>query len=196
MLRTEAPRVLRAARRLPPSVRFVDEVQRSQTLADAERARAIVLLPVCLGPGHLKSAIDADLESVLASRGAMPSQINADAPYRAIVEDQLVRAASLPVRGVCLSLPVLADLCESNDSMHEEDLRTLCVWVEAAKVLRKLRVVVLLSESDRDTTLLVPRRLEDHLYPSRGDGEPGASATTQVVMQNSFADTPDRKSVV
>lgn len=188
-VRPEMPRILRASRRLPPPVRFVDDVHRAQTLADAERARAIVLLPVCLGPGQLKGAIDADLESVLASRGAMPSQIRADAPYRAIVEDQLARAASLPVRGVCLSMPVLADLCESTDSLHEDDLRTLSVWVEAAKVQRKLRVVVLLSELDRDTTLLVPRRLEDHLFPSRPEVEPMASATIQIV-QNSFADTP------
>ncbi len=197
LLRSEMPRILRPSRRLPPPVRFVDDAHRAQTLADAERARAIVLLPVCLGPGHLKSAIDADLESVLASRGAMPSQIRADAPYRAIVEDQLARASSLPVRGVCLSLPVLADLCESNDSMHEEDLRTLCVWVEAAKVHRKLRVVVLLSDTDRETTLLVPRRLEDHLFPQRTESEPAVSATIPVAVQhaNSFADTPPPSAV-
>lgn len=169
--------------RLPPAVRFADDAHRARTVADAERARAIVLLPQCSGPGQLKGAIDADLESVLASRGAMPCAVSSDAPYRAVVEDQLARAAMLPVRGVCISMPVLADLCEANDSMNEDDLRALSVWVEAAKVHRRLRVVVLLSEIDRDTTLLVPRRLEDHLAPSRLEQEP-------VTFQNSFADTP------
>ncbi len=169
--------------RLPPAVRFADDAHRARTVADAERARAIVLLPRCSGPGQLKGAIDADLESVLASRGAMPCAVSSDAPYRAIVEDQLARAALLPVRGVCISMPVLADLCEAHDSMNEDDLRALSVWVEAAKVHRRLRVVVLLSESDRDTTLLVPRRLEDHLAPSRLEQEP-------VTFHNSFADTP------
>jgi hypothetical protein len=169
--------------RLPPAVRFADDAHRARTIADAERARAIVLLPRCSGPGQLKGAIDADFESVLASRGAMPCAVRSDAPYRAVVEDQLARAAMLPVRGVCISMPVLADLCEANDSLNEDDLRTLSVWVEAAKVQRRLRVVVLLSEIDRDTTLLVPRRLEDHLAPNRLEHE-------TVTSHNSFADTP------
>jgi hypothetical protein len=172
------------AARLPPPVRFVDDVHRARTLADAERARAIVLMPICSGPGQLRSAIEADFESVLASRGAMPSSIGGDAPYRAIVEDQLARAAALPVRGVCLSMPVLGELCEAHDSMNEDDLRALSVWVEAAKVQRRMRVVVLLSELDRDTTLLVPRRLEDHLAPHRVEVASGVS------LVSSFADTP------
>jgi hypothetical protein len=172
------------AARLPPPVRFVDDLHRARTLADAERARAVVLLPVCSGPGQLRSAIEADFESVLASRGAMPSAVGSDAPYRAIVEDQLARAAALPVRGVCLSMPLLGPLCEAHDSMNEDDLRALSVWVEAAKVQRRMRVVVLLSEMDRETTLLVPRRLEDHLAPHRVEVASGVS------LANSFADTP------
>lgn len=172
------------ASRLPPPVRFVDDLHRARTLADAERARAVVLMPVCSGPGQLRAAIEADFESVLASRGAMPSAVGGDAPYRVIVEDQLARAAALPVRGVCLSIPLLGELCEAHDSLNEDDLRALSVWVEAAKVQRRMRVVVLLSEADRDTTLLVPRRLEDHLAPHR------VEVATGVGLVSSFADTP------
>jgi hypothetical protein len=81
-------------------------------------------------------------------------------------------------------MPVLGHLCEAHDSMNEDDLRALSVWVEAAKVQRRMRVVVLLSDVDRDTTLLVPRRLEDHLAPHRVEVASGVS------LVSSFADTP------
>lgn len=147
-------------RKLPPPVRFADATQRQKTMRDAERARAIVLMPVCAEPGGLAAAIDADLESVLASRGAMPPSVPPNVVYASVIDDQIARAAALPVRGICLCVPRLSVLVENGDELHEADARTLVAWMEAARAESRLRLVMLFCAEDQHVKLHVPTRLD------------------------------------
>lgn len=151
-----------AQRPLPPAVRFASQSHRARTVRDAERARAIVLFVPTPEPGKLGAAIDADMEAVLASRGAMPASIAEGAPVQAIVADQIHRAAALPVRGVCICLPKLGALAP-NGMLTDDDATALSAWMAVAREEKRLRVVVLLDEEDRAVTLRVPVPLATYL---------------------------------
>jgi len=154
-----------APRALPPAVRFASRPHRARTVRDAERARAIVLFVPCHDPGRLGAAIDADMEAVLASRGALPSSLTEDARPAEIVADQITRAAGLPVRGICICLPRLAPLC-IDGVLNDDDARALSIWSEAARAERRLRLVVLLDDEDRQISLRVPVSLPTFLGES------------------------------
>ncbi len=147
------------AKPLPPPVRFASASHRARTVRDAERARAIVLFVPATEPGRLRAAIDADMEAVLASRGALPPSVPEGAPVRAVVEDQVNRAVMLPVRGICVCLPRLRPLSACG-MLESDDVAAIRAWMDAALVERRLRLVVLLDEEDRDTPLLAPTTLE------------------------------------
>jgi len=163
------PSIVRApisqSRSLPPPVRFVQGFERDRVCSDAERARAIVLRPPTTPSGELRRVIDADLESALAVRGAMPAAAPTDASYVDIVADQLLRAASLPVRGLCLALPTFSR--DDEGMIAEVDAKILSVWIEAARRERRFRLVVLLDALDRTLSVRVPRSLEAWLDVGR-----------------------------
>ncbi|HTJ82783.1 MAG TPA: hypothetical protein VL400_13770 [Polyangiaceae bacterium] len=157
---------------LPPAVRFVDSAERDRVSSDAERARAIVLRPPALISGELGRAIDADLESALAVRGAMPAATAQDAEYEDVVSDQLLRAAALPVRGFCLALPMLPR--DADGMIADADAKALAIWIDAARRERRFRLVVLLDAMDRSLSVRVPRSLESWIE-ARGASAFGAS---------------------
>lgn len=161
-----------ATRPLPPAVRFASVAHRARTVRDAERARAIVLFVPKTEPGRLGAAIDADMEAVLASRGAVPPSLVENAPARAIVDDQVNRAASLPVRGICICLPRLTQLADEHGVLGDEDTRALQVWMDAANAERRLRLVVLLDEEDRCVSVRMPTPIEKLLAQDTSDSSP------------------------
>ncbi len=152
------------AKALPPPVRFVESAERDRVCADAERARAIVLRPPIATPGEVRRAIDADLESALAVRGAVPASVDVGASYDEVVADQVLRAATLPVRGICVALPVLPR--DAEGMVAESDAKALAVWVEAARKERRIRLVVMFDALDRAASIRVPQSLETWLDPS------------------------------
>lgn len=165
-----APAVLPPAPKpLPPSVRFADAEARARTIADARHARALLAEPLVRVPGALGLAIDESIEAALALRGAMPASVSSDAPIERVIADQLQRARALPVRGVCLALPPLRHLLDERGQLSEDDARALVGWVETARAVRGMRVVVLLDEADRALSLSVPMRLGDWV-DAAGDG--------------------------
>lgn len=160
------------ARPLPPAVRFASLANRARTVRDAERARAIVLFVPKTEPGRLGAAIDADMEAVLASRGAVPPSLIEGAAARAIVEDQVNRAAALPVRGICICLPRLASLADAHGVLGDEDTRALQLWMDAANAERRLRLVVLLDEEDRCVSVRMPTPIEKLLAHDSSESSP------------------------
>lgn len=148
-----------SAKPLPPPVRFASASHRARTVRDAERARAIVLFVPATEPGRLRAAIDADMEAVLASRGALPPSVPEGAPIRVVVDDQVHRAAALPVRGICICMPRLSPLAQ-NGFLERDDVAAIHAWMGAALAERRLRLVVLFDEEDRDASLLAPTTLE------------------------------------
>lgn len=177
-----------APRPLPPVVRFASPAQRARTVRDAERARAIVLFVPCSDPGRLGAAIDADMEAVLASRGAMPSSLPEGSPVGAVIEDQISRAAALPVRGICLCLPKLTP-SPATGWLEDSDASALSAWVEAARSERRTRLVVLLDEADRGLSLRVPVSLEAMLGPSALEATPAPPRVE--VASHAAAELPD-----
>lgn len=153
--------------RLPEPVRFADAAERERVEDDASSARAIVLRPNANRPGQLGSALEADLESALAVRGAVPMMSDqAAADERARILDQLRRAAAVPVRGVCVSLPSLRDLCDHEGVLDAADAQTLRVWSALARSTeRPVKVVLLFDTADRHLSILIPESLDRWISP-------------------------------
>jgi hypothetical protein len=173
----------KAPRPLPPAVRFADLPHRARTLRDAERARAIVLAPSNVKRAGLARVFDSEMETLLALRGAMPPAVAADADYAAVVDDQIARAVTLPVRGICLAFPRLADLREDG-LLCAEDGAVVRAWMTAARTEKRLRLVVLFDEADRGVELWAPTALEQLVTGTPTSEEP-RSATS------SFTPTPE-----
>lgn len=144
-------------RPLPPPVRFADGESRDRVCTDAGRARALVIRPPFVRPGELRGAIDADLESALAARGAMPSSVESTAPYRDVVQDQILRAVALPVRGICVVVPELQG--GEGRCLADTDAEALGVWVELARSEQRLRLVVLIDDRNQKLAIRVPTSL-------------------------------------
>ncbi len=158
-----------APKPLPPSVRFADAEARARTIADARNARALLAEPTVRVPGALGLAIDESVEAALALRGAMPPSVSSDSAIERVIADQLQRARALPVRGVCLALPPLRHLLDERGQLSDDDARALVAWVQTARAVRGMRVVVLLDDADRALELSVPMRLGDWV-DAAGDG--------------------------
>lgn len=179
-----------AARPLPPAVRFASVAHRARTVRDAERARAIVLFVPKTEPGQLGAAIDADMEAVLASRGALPPSLCEGASARAVTLDQVNRAAALPVRGICICLPRLLPLADDQGVLGDEDAQALQRWMDAANAERRLRLVVLFDEEDRGLSMRVPTPLEQLLGRHASDHTPVPAMTTDKRPESAYA-VPD-----
>ncbi|MFO0547786.1 MAG: hypothetical protein U0271_05325 [Polyangiaceae bacterium] len=172
---------------LPPTVRFADAEHRARTVEDAEKARAVVVSPSCSRRGDLAKEIEREVETVLASRGAMPAIVAVDAPFPDVVADQLHRASALPVRGVCLCMPHLGPLALRGELVND-DAEAVSTWIDAAREVRKLRVVVLLDERDREIELRVPRRLGALVEEQRN--APATKIEAQAPAQHVAVATP------
>jgi len=168
-------------------VRFADLPHRARTLRDAERARALVLAPSVLNRGGLARMFDSEMETLLALRGAMPPSVSEDADYRAVVDDQIARAVTLPVRGICIAFPSLRDLRDGS-VLCREDGAVVQAWMHAARSEKRLRLVVLFDEGDRDVELWSPTSLNSLVASAPLSGEPRS-------LTSSFTPTPDPVSV-
>ena len=147
---------------LPAGVRFVSDVEREELCARAVASRCIVLRPRADRFGALARAIDGDLESALAIRGALPPPVSSDARVLESLDDQLRRARMLPARGICLALPRLAAVTDADLVLSGEDGRYLSAFLRAAWSRESaMPVLVLIAELDRHIALPVPRTLEE-----------------------------------
>ncbi|MBL8739667.1 MAG: hypothetical protein JNK04_01195 [Myxococcales bacterium] len=164
-------------------MRFADLPHRARTLRDAERARAIVLAPTNVKRAGLARVFDSEMETLLALRGAMPPSVAADADYGAVVDDQIARAVTLPVRGICIAFPRLAELCEGG-VLCAEDGAVVRAWMNAARTEKRLRLVVLFDEGDRAVDLWAPIALDALVAGAPASEEPRSPTS-------SFTPTPE-----
>ena len=160
--RAQRPRRSLTETILPAGVRFVSDVEREELCARAVASRCIVLRPRADRFGALARAIDGDLESALAIRGALPPPVSSDARVLESLDDQLRRARMLPARGICLALPRLAAVTDADLVLSGEDGRYLSAFLRAAWNRESaMPVLVLIAELDRHIALPVPRTLEE-----------------------------------
>lgn len=146
--------------RVDPGVRFVDEPAREALTHAAGRARWVVLRPRAERRSSIARAIDGDLESALAVRGAHPD-ITSDLDLVRCLDRQLDRARNAGVRGVCLSLPSLAPIADADGVVEASDARYLQAFMRAARhPHEELPVVVAFASADRAIALPVPQALE------------------------------------
>jgi hypothetical protein len=105
-------------------------------------------------------------------------------------------SSSVRVRSRCaasaLALPPLRHLLDERGQLSDDDARALVAWVETARGVRGMRVVVLLDDADRSLELSVPMQLGDWV-DAAGDGHayvvtPSAPA---VVEKSRLVDTGD-----
>lgn len=141
-------------------VRFVDDACREELTHAATRARWVVLRPRAEKRSSIARAIDSDLESALAVRGAHPDLTN-DTDLVRCLDRQLDRARHAGVRGVCLALPTLAPIADEDGVIDAGDARYLQAFMRAAwHTAPDMPVVVAFATTDRAISLPVPRALE------------------------------------
>lgn len=174
----------RRRRPLPPPVRFASLVEKDRVCRDAADAHALVLRPVLSGHGVLARAIDGDFESALAVRGAMPGSVElGKAPIGTVLDDQLVRASLVPLKGICLALPSLSTCLDSSGDLHLGDAEYLRAWMRAASARdRRLKIVLLFDDRDRSLLVPVPRSLGEivaELQPNAHDDERDLTVTPE-----------------
>ncbi len=146
----------------PSGVRFVDDEARRALLAQAEAARSIVPRPRADRYGSLAHAIDADLESALAIRGALPPPLSDDARLVDSLHDQLRRARLLPARGICLIMPRLIIATDGELVLSDADGRYVSNLLRAAwDAVGILPILILIDEADKHVALPVPKTLDE-----------------------------------
>lgn len=146
--------------RVDPGVRFVDEASRESLTHAATRAHWVVLRPRAEKRASIARAIDGDLESALAVRGAHPD-LTSDLDLVRCLDRQLDRARHAGVRGVCLALPTLAPIADADGVIDAVDARYLQAFMRAAwHPSADLPVLVAFATTDRAIALPVPRALE------------------------------------
>ena len=186
---------------MPPSgVRFVDDATRELLCAQAAAARSIVLRPRAERAGSLARAIDADFESALAIRGALPPPLSDDARLIDSLHDQLRRARLLPARGVCLVVPRLVSVTDGELVLGGGDGRYLAAFLRAAwDGVGVLPILVLVAESDRFVALPVPKTLDDIVTEelARVDAEcAGLFASSERVIAAITGDAADEGVII
>jgi hypothetical protein len=138
---------------------FLDRAERADVHADL-RARRWLVVTAPAGmptPGDLRRAIDDAVEGALALRGALPPAVDVEAGVEITVRDQVFRTRALGATGLALAFPPLPG-CASRDTLDARDGAVLAAWIGASQ---RWPVQLLLDDSDRDTELLMPRRLGD-----------------------------------
>lgn len=155
--------------RVEPGVRFVDDAARELLTHAASRARWVVLRPRAEKRSSIARAIDGDLESALAVRGAHP-ELTTDLDLVRCLDRQLERARNAGVRGVCLALPTLAPIADPDGVIDASDARYLQAFMRAAwHPTADLPVVVAFASADRAIALPVPQALESIIEERHAD---------------------------
>jgi hypothetical protein len=145
-----ATRPHRDETRAPRSVRWLAEDERAAFLAEAKRRGFLVVDVARIPPAvrtRLGDTIDAAIEGQLVAHGAPPPGIDASADAATALEDQLQRADSLKVRGICIALSSLGALVDEDGCLEPRDSRTLRFF---ARALLERPILLALDARDRD----------------------------------------------
>lgn len=138
---------------------FVDRAERDDAHAELRARRWLVISATsdAPAPGELRRAIDDAVEGALALRGALPPAVDVEAGVEITVRDQVFRTRALGATGLALTFPRLPGPA-SRRALDARDGAVLAAWIGASK---RWPVQLLLDDADRDTELLLPRRLGD-----------------------------------
>jgi hypothetical protein len=159
-----AARKTREDARPARGVRWLGEDERAAYLSEAKRRGFLVVDVARLPPAvrsRLGDTLDAAIEGQLVAHGAPPPGIDASADAAAALDDQLQRAESLKVRGVCVALTTLGALVDEEGLLDPRDSRTLRFF---ARALRDRPILFALDARDRELPAFdAPAPLEDIL---------------------------------
>jgi hypothetical protein len=145
-----AARSPRAEARPARGVRWLAEDERAAYLSEAKRRGFLVVDIARLPPAvrsRLGDTLDAAIEGQLVAHGAPPPGIDASADAVTALDDQLQRADSLKVRGLCLALTTLGALVDEEGHLDPRDSRTLRFF---ARAMRDRPVLFALDARDRE----------------------------------------------
>ena len=138
---------------------FLDCAERADVHADLRARRWLVVSAPSDAPtpGSLRRVIDDAVEGALATRGALPPAVDVEASLDVIVRDQVFRTRALGATGLALTFPPLHEAAAPS-ALDPRDSAVLTAWISASQ---RWPVQLLLDEANRDTELLMPRRLGD-----------------------------------
>jgi len=138
---------------------FLDCAERADIHAELRARRWLVVSAPSAAPtpGNLRRTIDDAVEGALALRGALPPSVDIEASIEIVVRDQVFRTRALGATGLALAFPPLPEPAFQS-ALDARDSAVLTAWISASQ---RWPVQLLLDEADRDTELLMPRRLGD-----------------------------------
>jgi hypothetical protein len=138
---------------------FVDGAEREVAHAELRARRWLVVsAPMdAPAPGALRRTIEDAVEGALALRGALPPTVDVEAGVEITVRDQVFRTRALGATGLALVFPRLPGAAFRR-SLDARDGAVIAAWIGASQ---RWPVQLLLDDADRDTELLLPRRLGD-----------------------------------
>ena len=120
----------------PRTVRWLEENDRLTFLKEAKK-RGFLLVEVPRIPPAMRSrlgdTIDAAIEGQLVAHGSPPPGIDASADSASALDDQLQRAESLNVRGLCVCLASLGALVDEDGVLDPRDSQTLRSFAQASQ---------------------------------------------------------------
>ena len=138
---------------------FLDGVERADVHAELRARRWLVVNAPSSAPtpGDLRRAIDDAIEGALALRGALPPSVDVEAGVEITVRDQVFRTRALGATGLALAFPPLPGNA-TRRALDTRDGAVLAAWISASQ---RWPVQLFLDHADRDTEVLLPRRLGD-----------------------------------
>lgn len=138
---------------------FLDCASRADAHAEFRARRWLVVSAPCAAPtpGGLRRAIDDAVEGALALRGALPPSVDVEASVEITIRDQVFRTRALGATGLALAFPPLPEPAFQS-ALDARDSAVLAAWISASQ---RWPVQLVLDEANRDTELLLPRRLGD-----------------------------------
>ncbi len=156
---------------------FVDGADRDDAHADLRARRWLIVSAAAdaPAPGHLRRAIEDAVEGALALRGALPPSVDVEAGLEITVRDQVFRTRALGATGLALTFPRLLGAA-SRGALDAGDSAVIAAWISASQ---RWPVQLLLDDADRDTELLMPRRLGD-LATARSGARPPVAPLREV----------------
>ena len=138
---------------------FLDGDERADVHAELRARRWLVVNAPGSAPtpGDLRRAIDDAIEGALALRGALPPSVDVEAGVEITVRDQVFRTRALGATGLALAFPPLPGNA-TRRALDTRDGAVLAAWIGASQ---RWPVQLFLDHADRDTEVLLPRRLGD-----------------------------------
>lgn len=129
---------------------------------------------VAVSPGGLGGALDDAVEGALALRGALPPDVEVNAPAAQSIRDRVLRVRMLDRAGLAVAMPRMEGLAGGDGRLDRDDGEVLRAWIEAAK---EMPVVLLVDERDRGVELMAPVPLVALL------GRPAVEARVEAAAQ-------------